>query len=73
MLDLEQVCDQLRLIASALTVDLVDDELRATHPPEFLTTKAEHQGKPRHQAFVLRDIVGGLEDEVDNVPELLFL
>ena len=71
LLDLEQVRDQLQLVASALTVDLFDDELRVTHPPEFSNAKAEHQGKPRHQAFILRNIIGGLEEEVDNVPELL--
>lgn len=49
---------------------MVDDELRVAHHPEFTNAKAERQGKSCHQAFVLRDIVGGLEGEVDDVPEL---
>jgi hypothetical protein len=68
---MEQIGDQLRIVAAVISVDLLDDELGASFHKELSNPQRQGCTQLKEQCFMLRHIVGCFEVRVHHIFELV--
>jgi hypothetical protein len=68
---MEQIGGQVQIIATTISLDLLDDELGVSFHKELSNPQQQGCTQPKKQGFVLRHVVGCFKVYVHHILELV--